>query len=132
SGTERERLLAKHVFPGLQCGKRERMVGARRRNDGHRIEIVAANEFHWIGVRVRNLRFSGRFLRLVATAAADGCDLPPFGAEGGYMDLPAEANANDADLACGRRHEWLPMDQAALYTAARSIATSAIRLSTSR
>ncbi len=94
---KRERLFAQDVLSGLERSHRQRMVGTRWRDDRDSVEIVAANEFHGVGVHPCDTRFGCGFLRLVAAAAADRGDVPALGAKTGYMHLHAEADTDDAD-----------------------------------
>src|SRR6266404_9178203 len=79
-------------------------MSAGRSDDRDRGEVVPSNELHRIGVDARNAGLVGRFLRLLTRAAADGRDVPAFGAERRDVDLRAEADADDADAVLGRGH----------------------------
>src|ERR1700687_128337 len=98
---EGERLLAENMLARIERGDGKRGMRARRRDDCDRGEVVPSNELRRIGVDAWNAGLVGGFLRLLTRAAADGRDIPAFGAERRDVDLRAEADADDADAVFG-------------------------------
>ena len=69
----------------------------RRRRDRDGIEIVPRDQLQRVRVHIRDSGRFGAFVSFLARAAAEGDDLPAFGAERGNVDLHAESEADDAD-----------------------------------
>ena len=92
-----KRLLAKNVLARVERRNGKLVVSARRSDDRDGGEVVPANELHRVGIDACDAGFVRGFLRFFTRAAADGRDIPAFGAERRHVNLRAEADADDAD-----------------------------------